>query len=207
MRANDRPELDPLDKAGFASLSKVSLRRPAAGRDKKSDITDTLKSMRAPPEYLRPDGPVDGEDLRDVTPPTPGDIVDYWNQLRALRPMPPRDLLQVSDLAKRWPNLILFRCGSPDSLRPDSAFATALRAHRSGNAGNPFEGGAEISALLSQWILSVARTAATKSEPCRESSKFDTVSGQRHYNVAAVPFGAGPVDHVLCHVECADPVT
>lgn len=205
MYTDDRSENEPSDRGGFASLAEVSLRRSGDGRGKKSDITDTLKSMRAAPEFVRPDTPIDRENLRDVTPAVSIDIVAYWDGLRASRPMPPRDMLQVSEVAARWPNSILFRCGPSDNLRPDSAFAMALRAHRSGNVASPFEGGAEISALLSQWILTVARNTMAKTTPCREASKFDTAAGQLHYKIAALPFGTGAVDHVLCNVECADP--
>lgn len=205
MRIDDLPEAETPENVGFASLADVSLQRRAAGRGKKSDITDTLKSMRPTPQYLHPDGQAEYARMRDVTPAGTTDIVEYWDTLRAAAPLPSRDLLQVSDLAKRWPNLILFQCGAVNDLRPDTTFATALRAHRPSGAGAVFEGGVEISALLSQWILSVARDTATKSAPCRVVSNFDTASGRLRYEIASLPFGTGSVDHVLCNVDCAGP--
>ncbi len=207
MRIDDLSDAEPKENAGFASLAEVSLQRSAAGREKKSDITDTLKSMRPTPQYMRPDMSAGSDQMRDVTPVRSTDIVDYWNDLRASSPLPSRDSLQASDLAKRWPNLILFRCGDANDLRPDTTFATALRAHRPSGAGAVFEGGAEISALLSQWILTVARDTALKSAPCRAESKFDAARGRLDYQVVALPFGAGAVDHVLCNVEFAPTAT
>ncbi|MDD9907529.1 MAG: hypothetical protein OXT06_28465 [Rhodospirillaceae bacterium] len=201
MWTDDRPDRNPGDKAGFASLADVSLRRHAAEPGKKSDITDALKSMRAAPEFVRPEAPVVSDDMRDVTPAVPQDIVAHWNSLRATREMPSRDLLRISDLAERWPDSILFRCGSADQIQPDPAFAASLRACRNGGTKSIFEGSAEVSALLSQWILSIARDTVQKSAPLRDTTSFDTAGGALNFNIAAVPFGTNAVDHVLCVVE------
>ncbi len=207
MQPDERPKMAPREKAGLASLANVSLRRSPDARDKKSDITETLATMRAAPRYLAADANVDREEMRDVTPPGSADIVTYWNKLRALRPMPVRDDLRISDIAPRWPSLILFRCGPSDCLRPDSTFATALRAYRGPNGSSVFEGGAEISALLSQWILSVARKTAAEASPCRDKSSFDAPGGRRIFELVGVPFGDDDVDHVLCSVDGAETAT
>jgi len=205
MRIDDLPDMKTPENVGFASLADVSLQRRAVERGKKSDITDALKSMRPAPQYLHPDAPAEPARMRDVTPAATTDIVEYWDTLRAGVPLPSRDLLQVSDLARRWPNLILFQCAAASDLRPDTAFATSLRAHRPSGAGAEFEGGVEITALLSQWVLSVARDTVAKSAPCRAASKFDTVAGRSIYEIAALPFGADTVDHVLCSIERESP--
>ena len=207
MWTDDWLDRDQPDKAGFASLADVSLRRPAAGSSKKSDITDTLKSMRAVPEFVRADAPVDSARMRDVTPSTPSDILAHWNALRADRPLPSRDLLRVSDLVDRWPDSILFRCDPAGCMQPDPTFATAMRARKDGARTGVFEGAAEISALLSQWILSVARNTVQRAAPQRDSAAFDTPGGQLRYHIVAMPFGTAAINHVLCYVEVADRAT
>jgi hypothetical protein len=205
MRIDDRPELGAPEKADFASLAGVSVRRPTPANGKKSDITDRLASMRAAPQYMRADTPVTVDRMRDVTPPPITDIVAFWNDLRASRPMPSRDALRASEVACRW--LSLLRCGPSDVLQPDTAFATALRAHRRAEDSAAIEGGVEITAMLSQWILSAARDAALKAAPVRDKSSFDTAGGRIFYELAAVPFGAEDVDHVLCNLDSAGAAT
>ncbi|NKB57168.1 MAG: hypothetical protein GKS00_12635 [Alphaproteobacteria bacterium] len=205
MRTEDWPEFEPPDAPGFASLTKVSVRRPSAARGKKSDITDTLASMRAAPEFLNASVPPPRQEMRDVTPTLSTDIVSFWNDLRSSQALPSRDNLRASDIAARWPNVVLFRCEQPGDIRPDTTFATALRAHRTGEG--TIARGVEITAMLSQWILSVARNSAERGEPIRDTSRFDTPHGPISYELAAVPFGAGTVDHVLCNIDRAPSAT
>lgn len=208
MRAEDWPKPEmPEGPPGFASLSKVSVRRAAAAQGKsgkKSDITDTLASMRAAPEFLNAAVPPVNQEMRDVTPPPPTDFVAFWKSLCLSGGLPSRDDLKVSDFAARWPNLLLFRCSPPDSLRPDSAFAMALRAHGGREkSGGAITRGVEMTAMLSQSILTVAKAAAQNGSPVRGTSRFDTPDGPVSYELSAVPFGSGSVDHVLCNVDRA----
>lgn len=203
IRTGDAPNGQAGTKAGFASLAGVSLRRNPHKGGKKSDITDALKAMKPTPQFVPPETPVDCQTMRDVTPRNSTDLVAYWDQLRQSRRFPPRELLRVSECAQLWPDSIMFRCEAGGAVRPDPGFATALRAHRRDGGTSAFEGRAEISALLSQWILTIARNAAAKSAPCRDSTSFDTGTGQMRYAATAVPFGTASVDHVLCSVSCA----
>lgn len=203
MRIEDWPEYEMPENAGFASLAGVSVRRSGTARGKKSDITDTLASMRATPEYLRPESAPVQTEMRDVTPPVCTDIVDYWENLRVSTALPSSSCLKASELAPRWPNLILFRCGPTGNFAPDTAFATAIRANRAQNDAGSLGGGVEMTAMLSQWLLAAVRNAATRATPFRERSSFDTSKGPIAYEVAAVPFGERGVDHVLCNVDRA----
>lgn len=204
MRGENRPKPEMPEGPGFASLSKVSVRRGASAQGKsgkKSDITDTLASMRAAPEFLNAAVPPVREEMRDVTPPVQTDFVAFWKSLCRSGRMPSRDELKASDLAAQWPNLLLFRCGPPGSLRPDTAFAMALRANVGRGEGAAIARGVEMTAMLSQSILTGAKTVAQSGSPLRETSRFDTPNGPISYELSAVPFGTGSVDHVLCNVE------
>lgn len=203
MRPDDWADYDVQENAGFASLTGVDLRRPAQTRDKKSDITEALAAMRPTPRYIHADAPLRDGAMRDVTPPNPGDIVAFWDGLRNSRPMPSRDAIRASDIAARWPNLILFRRGAGGALQPDSAFATALRAQRKNRPGGLHDGAVEVSAMLSQWILGAARNAMLKAVPVRDRSSFDGPGGRVSYALTALPLGCSEVDHVLCTVERA----
>lgn len=206
MRAEDWSKPDMPEGPGFASLSKVSVRRGAAAQGKsgkKSDITDTLASMRAAPEFLNAAVPPVRQEMRDVTPPVQTDFVAFWKSLCHSGRMPSRDELKVSDLAVRWPNLLMFRCDPPGSLRTDTAFAMALRANAGRGQGGAIARGVEMTAMLSQSILTVAKMVAQNGSPVRETSRFDTPNGPVSYVLSAVPFGSGGVDHVLCNVEQA----
>lgn len=204
MRAEDWSKPEMPQGPGFASLSKVSVRRGAGAQGKsgkKSDITDTLAAMRAAPEFLNAAVPPVREEMRDVTPPVQTDFVAFWKSLRRSGRMPLREELKASDLAARWPNLLLFRCEPPVGFRPDTAFAMALRANTGRGQGDAIARGVEMTAMLSQSILSVAKAAAQNGSPVRETSRFDTPNGPVSYELSAVPFGAGGVDHVLCNVD------
>ena len=178
---------------------------PSGGKD--GDITATLAAMPAAPEVLSDfDGiePVGGLEMRDVTPrPSgPADVLQWWNRLRQTRPIPSRSQLIVSELASRWPNLVLFRCGNlPGQFQPDSTFATALRANRDGRdtglAGNP-----ELTAMLSRWMVRLANKALAAGAPVREESHFDTAGGKIGYTLIALPFGEdGRPNHILCQLQ------
>ena len=194
-----------------ASLSDMGLRRPTASSEgKDGDITATLAAMPAAPEILSDfDGiePIAGTEMRDVTPRTSGpeDIVAWWKGLRQSRPMPSRALLKASDLASRSLSPVLFRCGEvPGQLQPDLAFATALRANRDGRE-TTLAGGAEITAMLSQWMIRVANKALAAAAPVQEESHLETAGGRTGYTLVALPFGAdGRTDHILCHVQRND---
>ena len=217
MPSDRQSDFDTAATGGFASLMDIPMRRKRDGGEKKSDITEALASIRVPPQYITPDEPVVQDDpltpdipvtpesMRDVTPPARGDIVSFWDALRASRPMPDFNAVRPSEIAARWPHLILFRCESSDDLRPDTAFATALRAHRRGaNGCNPLDGGVETTAMVSQWILSNAKDAAATAAPVRDRFGFETTAGHLLYDLVAVPFGNGAVDRVLCSIEtCA----
>ncbi len=191
-----------------ASLSDMGLRRSSVSSDgKDGDITAMLAAMPAAPEVLSDfDGiePIAGVEMRDVTPRSSGpeDIVAWWKGHRQSRPMPLRAQLKASDLASRWPNLVLFRCGNvPGQLQPDTAFATALRANRDGR-DTALAGSAEVTAMLSQWMIRSANKALATGAPVREDSHFDTAGGRVGYTLVALPFGTdGRPDHILCHVQ------
>lgn len=202
MRPYRRPDTETAATVGLASLTDIPLRREALERDKKSDITDALASVRTAPQFIRPDDPVPKAPMRDVTPPAQGDIVAFWDVLRGNRPMPDFDAVRPSEIAARWPHLILFRCESEDDLRPDTAFSTVLRAHRWGTGGGTLDGGVVTTAMVSQWILANARDAVVRAAPVRDRSGFETPSGRVQYDLAAVPFGIRSVDRVLCSIEC-----
>ncbi len=203
MHFEDLPDRERVEYAGFASLAKVSLRSTSPARGKKSDITETLASMRSAPEYLKPEAAPTRREMRDVTPPASTDIVAFWDGLRTTGGLPSRDSLQASSLASRWPNLILFKCMPPGAYMPDAAFATALRAHRAHDGVGAISSGVEMTAMLSQWILSAVRDVVANGTPVRDQSRFDSPNGPVSYRVAAVPFGEQSVDHVLCNVDRA----
>lgn len=206
MRVQDWSKPEMPEDPGFASLSKVSVRRGATAQGKsgkKSDITDTLASMRAAPEFLNAAMPPVRQEMRDVTPPVQADFVAFWKSLCRSGRMPSRDELKVSDFAAQWPNLLLFRCGPPGSLSPDTAFAMALRANAGRGQDDAIARGVEMTAMLSQSILTVAKAVAQNGSPVRETSRFDSPNGPVSYELSAVPFGAGGVEHVLCNVDRA----
>ncbi|MEX2616691.1 MAG: hypothetical protein WD767_11395 [Alphaproteobacteria bacterium] len=191
-----------------ASLSDMGLRRPSlSSRGKDGDITAMLAAMPAAPEVLSDfDGiePVTGLEMRDVTPrPSgPADVVKWWNGLRQSCPMPSRSQLTASELASRWPNLVLFRCGNlPGRFQPDSTFATALRANRDGR-DTGLSGSPEFTAMLSRWMIRLANKALAAGAPVQEDSHFDTADGRIGFTLVALPFGEdSQPDHILCHVQ------
>jgi hypothetical protein len=166
-----------------------------------------LAAMPAAPEVLSDyEGiePVTGLGMRDVTPrPSgPADVVAWWKGLRQARPMPSRSQLTASELASRWSNLVLFRCGNPPGqFQPDTAFATALRANRGGRDSG-LSGSPEHTAMLSRWMIRSANKALAAGAPVREDSHFDTAGGRIGYTLVALPFGEGSrPDHILCQVQ------
>lgn len=191
-----------------ASLSDMGLRRPSAPSDgKDGDITAMLAAMPAAPEVLSDfDGiaPVTGSEMRDVTPRSagPADVVTWWKGLRQARTIPSRSQLAASELASRWPNLVLFRCGNlPGQFQPDTAFATALRANRDGRDAS-LSGSPELTAMLSRWMIRAANKSFAAVAPVREDSRFDTAGGRVGYTLVALPFGEdSQPDHILCQVQ------
>lgn len=195
-----------------ADLSGVGIRRsPYAVTDKNGDITATLAAMPSSPEISESDSVVvtlqSAGTMRDATPsakPTYRDILDYWDQLRGSNVMPFRDRLKASEIAARWPNLVLYRCSS--GMQPDNAFSTALRANRGGGAALLTQE-PETTALLSQWMLRVGRAVAQSGVPARDRSHVDTAGGRIEYAMVTLPFAgdvANKAGFVLCSVE---PVT
>jgi hypothetical protein len=201
MRPENRTETKVTGNAEFASLTDVSFRRSTATHDKKSDITDALASMRVTPEYLHPEPAPARQEMRDVTPPVCSDIISFWNSIRTPGAMPSRESLKASELARQWPNSILFRCTSPGEFSPDTAFGAALRAHRGRENAGAMANGVEMMAMLSQRMLSAVHNAAGQRSPFRDRSHLESGNGSVFYEVVAMPFGEDEVDHVLCNVD------
>ena len=163
--------------------------------------------MPPTPEHLGPDCVVvampGAGTMRDVTPAASAssqDILDYWDRLRGTDALPSRDRLKASEVAARWPNLVLFRCAG--GVHPDTAFSAALRAHRVGGAaGMPRE--PEATALLSQWMLRAAHAVAKDGAPARDRMHVDTALGRIEYAMTTLPFaedGGATPDYLLCHI-------
>lgn len=193
--------------AQAANLTDIAVHRsPYARPQKDGDITAALAALPASPEIL--DSVVvampNAAAMRDVTPTAAAasnDIEDYWNRLRGGDAMPPRDGLKASEVAARWPNLVLFCCSR--DMHPDSTFATALRAHR-GNGANALTWTPETTALLSQWMLRGAHAVAADGAPARDRMHIDTVDGRTEYVMNMLPFAgdAGETPgYVLCNIE------
>lgn len=129
------------------------------------------------------------------------DIQDYWMRLKRGRPAPALQDLDIGQIERRWPGAMLLR------YRSETAQVQIERKYANGNNGSDLSGdrGMTISAMLVQWLTTLAREAARRVRPVERRETFDSMSGTMAFKAVALPLTDenGRVERLLCHIERA----
>jgi hypothetical protein len=122
-----------------------------------------------------------------AAPPTTIDqIIDYWDNLRGGKPVPPLDALDRGLVRRSWPNCMLV------------AYGGAPKLTRIGEEN----GDIEYLEMVIHWILSRGQIAASRGEPMEEEKRFPVTGGNARYQLLLLPLAnaEGKSEHVLCHL-------
>ncbi|MGH6947008.1 MAG: hypothetical protein ACREDZ_06740 [Kiloniellales bacterium] len=129
------------------------------------------------------------------------DIQDYWMRLKRGRPAPSYQDLDIGQIERRWPGAMLLR------YRPETAQVQIERKYATGSNGGDLsdDRGMTISAMLVQWLTTLAREAARRVRPVERRETFDSTSGTMAFKAIALPLTgeSGRVERLLCHIERA----
>ena len=173
-----------------ASLAGVDLRRANvnATRDKDGDITSRIVSPmpEAPPAPARPPAAA----VVTEPPPRAEEIVVYWERLRRGRPFPPLADIDRGVVANGWPDSLIVLFESDHSAMP--------RISRLGAT----DGAIEYTPMVTDWILTRARQAASRATRLDEVQSFPMEDELPRYRLFLLPLGVGngASDGVLCHL-------
>lgn len=125
------------------------------------------------------------------------DIVGYWSRLRGNRRFPAKADLDLSRIVAEWPSSLMVRCRKGSRvLEPERRFGPTP-----GGNDEP-----DLSQMLLQWVLGLAREAVSEERPMQDLEVFDTRAGNAQFRAVALPFGEDEqrgIDHILCHVAPA----
>lgn len=158
-----------------ASLVGILRKRPAASQ-----------SSGHPPAWHR----VPGED-------DPAVVITWWSALKRGRAFPAPDDLDRAAIGAAWPAAVL--------LSDDGAGGGIARATRLGDRDDVKGGAVEYSAMLTEFLLAIGRTAIARGVPVEEVRDFPSAGGRATYRILALPLSAGgqAPDHVLCRLSRA----
>jgi hypothetical protein len=119
-------------------------------------------------------------------PTTIDQIIDYWDNLRGGKPVPPLDALDRGLVRRSWPNCMLV------------AYGGAPKLTRIGEEN----GDIEYLEMVIHWILSRGQIAASRGEPMEEEKRFPVSDGNARYQLLLLPLAnaEGKSEHVLCHL-------
>jgi hypothetical protein len=171
-----------------ASLAGVEVRRAnaSAPRDKDGDITGRIASP--PPAPARPAAPAPVP--ASEPPPRAEEIVVYWERLRRGRPFPPLADIDRGVVANGWPDSLIVLFEPDHSAMP--------RISRLGATN----GAIEYTPMVTDWILTRARQAASRATKLDEVQSFPMEDETPRYRLFLLPLGvgSGASDGVLCHL-------
>jgi hypothetical protein len=163
-----------------ASLAGILRKRP----------TVNSAAGRPVPGHLIPGHPVPGDDDSVA-------VIAWWSALKRGRAYPAPADLDRGAIGAAWPEAVLLSDGGSGG---DIARATRL-----GGRGAFGNGAVEHSAMLTEFLLAVGRTAIARGAPVEEVRDFPSAGGRAAYRILALPLSAGgdAPDHVLCHLRRA----
>lgn len=130
--------------------------------------------------------------------PVPGDdsvaVVAWWSALKRGRAFPAPVDLDHAAIGAAWPEAVLLSDGGVGG-----GIAHAMRLGGRGAFG---DGGVEYSAMLTEFLLAIGRTAIARGAPVEEVRDFPSADGRAAYRILALPLSAGGdvPDHVLCRL-------
>lgn len=120
-------------------------------------------------------------------------VIAWWSALKRGRAYPAPGDLDRAAIGATWPAAVL--------LSGDGAgIARAMRL------GDRDELGAmEYSAMLTEFLLAIGRTAMARGAPVEEARELPSAGGRAAYRILALPLsaGGGVPDHVLCRLSRA----
>ena len=133
--------------------------------------------------------------------PVPGDdsvaVVAWWSALKRGRAFPAPADLDRAAIGAAWPEAVLLSGGGSG--------CGIARATRLGDRGAIGDGGVEYSAMLTEFLLAIGRTAIARGAPVEEVREFPSAGRRATYRILALPLSAGghAPDHVLCRLSRA----
>ena len=134
----------------------------------------------------------------------PQDILAYWSQQRKGRAFPNVSDMDSETIRRAWPNSLLIRCTSDKrKFEPIVNFArSAEKLNLPLETPRPATAAIEISPMMLQWLLDLAREAQEESRPVESRDSFPNPRGPTDFKATALPLSADQqaIDHILCHV-------
>jgi len=195
-----------------ASLARIQVRKPKgalelAPKKKVGDITGRLTTLS---NQL---GETPAEATSSFAPQVkrteaPGDILDYWMQIRNGRRYPSWTLLDAEFIGSNWPNCVLIHINKAvGRLQVKYEFTNAIR--KAAQETEPEEAilhRIEFTPMIIDWILAQSRSVATNGKPCHDTEYFPSLTGEFPLRVIALPMSddSRTVDHVLCYLQKMD---
>jgi hypothetical protein len=125
----------------------------------------------------------------------PATVIAWWSALKRGRAFPAPADLDRAVIGAAWPAAVL--------LSDDGAGGDIVRATRLGERDDL--GAVDYSAMLTEWLLAVGRTAIARGAPVEEVREFPSAGRRAAYRILALPLSAGghAPDHVLCRLSRA----
>ncbi len=153
-----------------------------------------------PPQPAAPEPPAPPQE--EAFSRMPQGLLKYWMSLTNGRKYPSWSNFEPAKVADFWPNSMVLTCGPPDHRGE----VTILKVTRIADQNvTPSASGAnrvEYTPMLTEWILSLGKAAASSGKPMQESDRFPTNEGLVRYQIILLPLSDEQtrIDHVLCHV-------
>ncbi len=132
----------------------------------------------------------------------PQGLLKYWMSLTNGRKYPSWSNFEPAKIAEYWPNSMVLTCGPPDG-RGDVTISKVTRiADQNVTPSASGTNRVEYTPMLTEWILSLGKAAASTGKPMQESDRFPTNEGLVRYQIILLPLSDEQtrIDHVLCHV-------
>ena len=194
-----------------ASLARIQVRKPKdpielTARKKVGDITNRLSTLSNQLEQSS-----ETMDAPTAQPPlnrkveAPGDILDYWMQIRERRRYPSWTALDAEIIGTNWPNCVLIHINKAvGRLQVKYEFTNAIR--KAAQNIEPEEAllhRIEFTPMIIDWILAQSRTVAVNGKPCHDTEYFPSLTGEFPLRVIALPMSddSRSIDHVLCYLQ------
>lgn len=193
-----------------ASLGLVQVRRNAHAAkiaNKAGDLTHRLRGPAVAQHSPAPVAPVaNGAPHAAPAAPVPKasppsgpahgdvDLFDYWNSLRGGRELPAFASLDRARIVAGCPNTLLVSYSDGAKTMPQ-----IVRLGR-------FTGEIEYTSMVTEWILSCARQAASAGKPVEREQDFPVDHRSKKYGMLLLPLTSGgkEADRVLCRLSCFD---
>ncbi|MBO6827546.1 MAG: hypothetical protein JJ879_15190 [Sneathiella sp.] len=196
-----------------ASLAQIQVRKPKGSLDltsrkKAGDITDRLGTLSQQLGETSETAEAPASTFQTAKPEAPGDILDYWMQIRDGRRYPPWTALDPEFIGSNWPNCVLIHINKAvGRLQVKYEFTNAIR--KAAQETEPSEAmlhRIEFTPMIIDWILAQSRTVAVNGKPCHDTEYFPSLTGEFPLRVIALPMSddSRSIDHVLCYLQKMD---